>query len=226
MKITILTGYDRNMAELAELCLPSKKAWADRHGVKLHVLRDTHHPTDFPPEHGHPSFQKLRHIRWHLERNDVVFWMDADSVITNPDLDPKVICHASMNGPWAFAVSADYKTPREEHRPPWNRWSAGHAIWSSNANAFDLLDAAMARTEFMRSGLWDQDALQAVIDRAFHPWRPTVMPTRVLNSVLPGLTGNPDFDWHPGDFLCHFTGIGRDERAEVARRFIADHLPA
>lgn len=113
----ILTGYDRNMAELSELCLPSKKEWAYRHGVTLHVLRDTLW-SDYPKEHGHPSFQKLRHIRWWLERHDVVIWMDADSVITNPGIDPRTMAQKVIDlGCWPFAVSADYKRPKEDHHP-------------------------------------------------------------------------------------------------------------
>jgi hypothetical protein len=206
MKITILTGYDRNMAELAELCLPSKKAWADRHGVDIHVLRDA----DYPKEHGHPSFQKLR--------------MDADSVITNPDFDPRDI--VMEMGKWPFCVSRDYKAPEEDPRPWWNQWSAGHAVWSDWCDTFDLLDAAMARTEFAWSGLWDQDALQACIgiDGPNHLWRPQIEDTRLMNSVLPGLTGRDEADWQPGDLLCHFTGIRHEDRARVAREFIAANL--
>lgn len=226
MNMLILTGYDRNMRELAELCLPSKQAWADRYGVKLHVLRDNY-PTDFPKEHGAPSFQKLRHIRFWLERYDVVFWMDADSVITNQVANPFAMAQSVIDcGAWPFAVSADYKRPDEDHRPWWNQWSAGHAIWFDDSRAFSLLDSAMTRTEFMWSGLWDQDALQSVITHHGSQHRPQIHPTRSMNSVLPGLTGWDEADWQPGDFLCHFTGIDRDQRLDIARKFIAEHLPS
>ncbi len=219
MKLLILTGYDRNMAELAELCLPSKQAWADRHGVPLHVLRDG----DFPKEHGHPSFQKLRHIRWHLERNDAVFWMDADSVITNHHFDPARMAETCRSCDDFLTVSGDYKTPDEDPRARHNQWSAGHAIWQNEPRSFALLDAAMAKTCFAWSGLWDQDAMQAAIPGPGR-WAPTIKPTRYLNSVLPGLTGKPQFDWSPGDLLCHFTGIRYEDRVKVARQFIAKHL--
>jgi hypothetical protein len=217
MKILILTGYDRNMAALAELCMPSKRAWAARQGVPLHVLRDA----DFPAEHGHPSFQKLRHIRWHLDRHDAVVWMDADSVITNPEPDPRDMAQTVIEcGAWPWAVSRDYKAEDEDPRPWWNQWSAGHAIWFNDPRAFALLDEAMKRTEFAWSGLWDQDALQACIGDSAHPARPQIWDTRSLNSVLPGLTGRDDADWRPGDFLCHFTGIAYEDRVRVARDFI------
>ena len=59
MKPLILTGHTHHIAGIAEFCLPPKRAWAERHGCELVVLRDD----DFPREHGHPSFQKLRWIR-------------------------------------------------------------------------------------------------------------------------------------------------------------------
>jgi hypothetical protein len=140
MKILILTGYDRNMAELAALCMPSKREWAERHDVPIHVLRDTY-PTDYPRESGHPSFQKLAHIRWWLERNDVVWWMDADSVITNLDRDPRDLIDECSGVP--FAVSGDYKRQNEDARHWHNQWSAGHAIWFNDPRALDLLDEAI-----------------------------------------------------------------------------------
>lgn len=224
MKLLILTGYDQNMKELGELCTASKQAWADRHGVKLHVLRDTY-PTDYPKEHGHPSFQKLRHIQRHLVMNDVVFWMDADSIITNPENDPRQMAQFVIEtGAWPFAVSGDYKRPEEDDRPWWNQWSAGHAIWFDNRRAFHLLDEAMKRTEFAWSGLWDQDAMQACLNDLADGFRPQMHPTRFMNSVLPGLTGRKEADWQPGDLLCHFTGINYADRVAVAKKFIADHL--
>ena len=32
MDILVLTGYDDNMQELGNICLPSKRAYAERHG--------------------------------------------------------------------------------------------------------------------------------------------------------------------------------------------------
>lgn len=222
MKMLILTGYDRNMAELAELCLPSKQAWAKRWGVEIRVLKDTY-PTDYPAVYGHPSFQKLRHIRWWLEHYDVVFWMDADSVITNQGIIPQIMAQAVIDfGNWPFAVSADYKRPEEDPRPWWNLWSAGHMIWMKDPRSFQLLDAAMNRTEFMWSGLWDQDALQACLDGPEDCRGPQIRPPRALNSVVPGLTGWDQADWQPGDFLCHFTGIRHEDRVKVARTFISN----
>lgn len=220
MKTLILTGYDRHMAELAEICLPSKQAWAAEHGVKLRVLRDNY-PTDYPREHGHPSFQKLRHIRHALfsEGFDCVFWLDADSIVTSPVFRVEYIHRIrSMRH---LIVSKDY--PTDDDRPWWNRWSAGHMIWFRSDKSLALLDEAMSQSQFAWSGLWDQDALQSCIRSADDRRRPLILGARFMNSVVPGLTGNPDRDWQPGDFLCHFTGIPHDQRVKVARQFIADN---
>ncbi len=39
MKPIILTGHTSHIAPIAELCLPSKRAWADRHNVELIKLQ-------------------------------------------------------------------------------------------------------------------------------------------------------------------------------------------
>jgi hypothetical protein len=96
-------------------------------------------------------------------------------------------------------------------------------IWFPSDKTLELLDEAMTHSQFAWSGLWDQDALQACIRSEEDPRRPLILGTRFMNSVVPGLTGNPDRDWQPGDFLVHFTGIHHDQRVKVARKFIADN---
>lgn len=215
MNTLLLTGYDSGMKELGDLCLPSKMAYADRWDLDRVVLRDI----DYRFRDGRPSFQKLWHIKHYLFDlgYDVVWWMDADSVIANPEIDPRtLITYAHLT------VSNDYKPEIQDPRPPHLQWSAGHMIWTQSAAAKMLLSLAMKRTDFAWSGLWDQDALQAVVDQ--HRYlRPRTLPCHAMNSVFPGLTGTRA-DWQPGDLLCHFTGISPEDRPAIARKFIAENL--
>lgn len=221
MNMLILTGWDSGFDEVAGLCIRSKMEWAERYGIPLRILRDA----DYPPEHGHPSFQKLRHIRKALEEFGAVFWMDADSIITNPNFDPAASAKFEAQIGSHLLVSADYPAPEDDRRPSYNRWSAGHMLWIRDyaGKSFALLEDAIRHDSSKWGGLWDQDALQWACD--WNPTlRPRIIPERSMNSVVPGLTGNPKKDWKPGDFLCHFTGVRREERPAVIRNFIAQHV--
>lgn len=209
MKPIILTGHTHHIKPIAEFCLPSKVEWARRHGCELVVLVDD----DFPREHGHPSFQKLRWIREFVEgHGEPVIWLDADSLITNLSRDPASLLPMP---PYALSASLDYKIG---DRDGGRAWSAGNMAWMPTDSAFAWLDQAMKDEGARWGGLWDQDALQNCqpddVVEIRHP--------RIMNAVLPefGLEAS----WKPGDFLVHFTGIAPDDRLEAAKRFVDVHL--
>lgn len=208
MKPIILTGYTEEIREIAEICLPSKQAWAERHGCELIVLRDEH----FPKTQGHPSFQKLRWIYDTLAcRNVPVIWLDADSLITNLEVTPTNLLpfgHLSM------AASRDYDAAG---RPPHKAWSAGNTAWLPTRAVLDWLSAAQQDQVSRWGGLWDQDALQKT-----QPADVGVLLFRayVMNAVLPEVGGH-EAGWRPGDFLIHFTGLPQDQRPARARAFVA-----
>jgi len=208
MKPLILTGYTHHIKPIAEFCLPSKAAWAERHGCRLITLSDS----NFPPEHGHPSFQKLRWIRHHLENDEPVIWLDADSMITRPAIQPELLL---PQPPYILGVSRDYA---DGGRPEWLRWSAGNMAWLPHERSFEWLDKAMQNEGARWGGLWDQDALQSCQPAcAVQFYQP-----RFMNAVLPEF-GYPA-SWKPGDFLVHFTGIAPEDRLAAANRFVETHL--
>ena len=210
MKPIILTGHTHHVAPIAEFCLPSKRAWAEQHGCELIVLTNA----DFPVEHGHPSFQKLKWLSIHLSARLVpVIWLDADSMITNLDVTPESLLPGRI---YDAAASRDYS---DGGRPPDKAWSAGNTAWNPTINAMHWLDLAMCDEGARWGGLWDQDALQRC-----HPDGTLldIRPPRAMNAV------HPDFgleaSWLPGDFLIHFTGIAPEDRLKVAQEFVAKHL--
>jgi hypothetical protein len=216
MKPIILTGYTSHIAEIAEICLPSKRLWAERHGCELVTLTDSY----FPREYGHPSFQKLRWI-YHFLVADVggpqpVIWLDADVMITNLATNP---LHLLPVGTTWFAASRDYN---DAGRPPHKAWSAGNTAWLPKDGALAWLDKATQDEGARWGGLWDQDALQNCQDEMPFGVDMTLWLARKMNAVHPAF-GLPA-SWQPGDFLIHFTGIAPEDRAAEARKFIEEHL--
>ena len=209
MKPLILTGYTSHIKEIAKLCLPSKRQWADRQKHELVVLTDE----DFPRERGHPSFQKLFWIRQFLAgRGEPVIWLDADVMICNPSVFPSYLLPTP---PDFMRASLDYN---DAGRPPHKAWSAGNTAWMPTPEALAWLDQAMKDEGARWGGLWDQDALQACQpDEGV-----CVSPPRYMNAVHPNF-GLPA-SWQPGDFLIHFTGIAPEDRAAEARKFVEQYL--
>ena len=212
MNPLILTGYTRHIVELGRFLMNSKMRWANKHGLSFVNLGDSH----FPEERGHPAFQKLFWIRWHLEQsNKPVLWIDADSLITNMDVTPNDFCQCFPDKEGhCVAVSADYTDGGREVN---KQWSSGNMLWLNTAASKIWLDEAIHRTEYAWSGCWDQDALQATqMDKDLK-----IMPSRFMNSVHPELYVKAS--WKPGDFLCHFTGMPQEERLDSAKKFIKEY---
>lgn len=212
MKPLILTGYTSHIQEIAELCLPSKRQWAKRHGCDFLVLTDQ----DFPRERGHPSFQKLRWIHKILSRGEPIIWLDADVMVMNLNVTPESLL--PVGATW-FAASRDYN---DAGRQPHKAWSAGNTAWLPKDGALAWLDKAMQDEGARWGGLWDQDALQNCQDEMPLGVDMTLWPARKMNAVHPNF--GLEASWQSGDFLIHFTGIAPEDRAREARKFIDVHL--
>ncbi len=157
MKPLILTGYTHHIAPIAEFCLPSKQAWAKRHGCELVVLRDA----DFPTEQGHPSFQKLKWLSIYLSASlRPVIWLDADSMITNPEITPESLLPGRI---YDAAASRDYS---DGGRPPHQVWSAGNTAWNPTINAMHWLDLGCATRAHAGAGYGIRTRSSAAIPSA------------------------------------------------------------
>lgn len=70
----------RSFEGVMEMVAPNKKAYVRRHGydfIDASSLLDATRP---------PSWSKILAVKEHLSQYDLVFWNDADSAVTNPDI--------------------------------------------------------------------------------------------------------------------------------------------
>ncbi len=205
--LLVLTGWrgDGLWRQMGKLAASSWQAYADLHGFSFRCLGDA----DFPPGLGHPSWQKLRHLRAALGEFDRVLWVDADTVCTNHHIDIR------NHIPWDAAVtaSADWGGGRG--------WSAGVMAWTAGQEAISILDAAMGKVRYANKRQWDQDALHEVLGMEDATPRLRVLPRRALNAV-PSWThpqaGAAVEPWQPGDFLLHASGMALPERLRHLRQ--------
>jgi len=73
MKICILTIHSNEYKNLANITLPNKKEYCDKHGYDL----------IFYENFNHPQIDKTLFIYDTILKYDVVFWLGADTLITN-----------------------------------------------------------------------------------------------------------------------------------------------
>jgi len=209
MDILVLTGYDDNMKELGDICLPSKRAYAERHGYAFECVRD--YPKDV-----HPSWHKLQLLKERIDKYEAILWLDGDSIVTNPKHPLRLGAEYEV-----LLASADWcsDTDGEDEMP-----SMGNFILYNNGpEAQRWLDMAMAQTHFRNRPMWEQDAVQKCMreDEWFRS-KVTVLPRRMLNAVHPTCRPHgtpPGAPWQPGDFLIHLTGV--ENRIELAKEFAA-----
>jgi hypothetical protein len=206
-RILVLTGYDDAMAEVGDLCAPSRVAYAERRGYSYHCCRK------YEPG-SHPSWQKIRLLRDLLPGHEAVLWLDADTMVTNPEISVEGLAADDRH---LLYVSRDWTTCSAADEP--HHFSMGNFLLRNTPTTFAVLDLIESRAEWANVSLWEQSAIQAE-----HRENPAlrrvvrVMPRRVLNSVPYPDAVEP---WAPGDFLAHFTGIANHIRVELIQQMIA-----
>lgn len=217
MSTLVLTGYDDAMQELGDICLPSKRAYAERHGYAFECVRE--YPNDV-----HPSWHKLQLLKDRIDRYDAILWLDADTIVTNTAIrffyrSPST----AYDGPVLMA-SQDWCAPAEERPNRANGISFGNFILRNTPDTHAWLDMASQHTQYATRSTccWEQDSVNKCMRE--NPWfrsQVLVMERRALNSVhetceITGVIKAPD-PWQPGDFLIHLTGVSN--RIELAKQF-------
>jgi hypothetical protein len=209
MDILVLTGYDDNMQELGDICLPSKRAYAERHGYAFECVRE--YPKDV-----HPSWHKLQLLRDRIDKYDAIFWLDADTIVTRGSIK---IIPAPQGNP-VLSASADWcsDTDGPDEMP-----SMGNFILCNTDETQQWIDLAMQQVQFKNRPMWEQQAVQKCIKE--NHWfrnRVFIQPRRLFNAVHTTCTPHgkpPGAPWQPGDFLIHLTGV--ENRIELAKEFAA-----
>jgi len=202
MSVSILTGYDDSFAHIGDITTPAKKLYASRYFYNFECVRR------FEPS-THPSWQKLRLIYERFNSlaqiYDWIFWMDADGVLTNPDLS--VESHI-FNCPWYkgedFIASIDWS----EGSP----WNAGHFLIKNTHEMREFIKACLwHEEEWGNRAFWDQSAMQDHI----RPNLMALLPRRKLMAVPRACRDAAPEPWEPGDFIAHCTMDDQDARKRI-----------
>lgn len=200
-RIAIVSMWDGNQAELASITAPNKAAYCKRWGY--HWLPCT---SGFVPERP-VAWSKIPFIRDALENHDWVFWSDTDSLITNPGLPLSRL----IRGPGDLLITRDRVGYNSGsfllRRCPWT-FAFLDEVWN-------LPDTAAYRADYdvATDRMWENRAIDMLLNHWRHRSHARVVPQRRLNSYLPEHTAtDPSGAWRPGDFVLHLPGVANSIR--------------
>jgi len=208
MMTLILTAYTDEYSRLGAITAPRWKSYADRYGHRFHVARD------FPADR-HPCMHKLWHIMEWLPQTDMLFYVGADTLCTNPRMPLPVSL-----GRYEMAASLDWW--------PDARYVSTDALLIRNTPLMlALFKAASETTPYVSAGGYDLVALGTTFDaNPKYREKLIVLPRRRFQAV-PVECGFPNaicplsivVPWMPGDFIMHVTGIPLDKRLSILKRY-------
>ena len=202
---TIATGPHRALWDVTR---PTFERYAVRHGYHLDCR------SELPEVGGRPpAWAKLPLILEHLERHDLVVWVDADVVVVDPERD----IAADARG--RHAIHAVTHVIDGRHVP-----NAGVLVIRRAPHVRRLFEQAWHLVEYLHHPWWENAALIAALggdaDAGLVGDRQRRRARRVLgtlpkswNSVAPDPARDPAF--------VHFAGLPLDERLAGMRRLVA-----
>nr|XP_010918766.1 probable alpha-1,6-mannosyltransferase MNN10 [Elaeis guineensis] len=220
----------RSFRGVMEAVRGNKRAYAERMGYDFFDARRLVDPSR------PPSWSKILAVRSLLPYYDWVFWNDADTIITNPDISLENILNAAI-GHSDFQASPDLVVTED-----FNGVNAGVFFFRRSKWSEKFLDTWWNQTSFVRFGSTisgDNTALKHLISSLppkelknhvrtspmqclfnSYPWLPTWKNAyRLLSSPLKTWKGA----YSNGDFMVHLAGL--DEKKKWADR-ILDELRA
>ena len=189
MRVAIVTSVSANVAEMARLTVPNKLEYCLRHGYSL--VADNQ-PYD-------EAVLNTHYIASYFSRFDIVWTMDADTVITNMK---QRIEELPCLGP--------HMTVCEEGIVEWNRINCGSIVWRNTPETHALLNTIHERADHWRNmpcvwQTWLGHASTKPADLI------TVAPIGAFNSCVWNRPANARDEigghWKPGDFVYHPCGV-------------------
>lgn len=199
MRKILMSGYDEAVAPIGDLTSPLMESYAREIGCEFILHRKY-------PEDVHPVWQKAIFILGALRKADRVLWLDADTIITNPDyrlpanLSPGLHC------------SQDWRLDQGLRD-----FSLGNVF--ATKEAIRVYEHALHQKHWADKPLWEQSAMREVqynpeIAHLIHV-HPRTMFNAVPNEIAPDVAE----PWRPGDWLCHLTGVSIDRKVQLFEKY-------
>ena len=201
MKIAIVTWHSIVYKELADITLPNKKYYCQRHGYDLRYV--------FDEERKLRGWDRIRMVFVLLPEYDAVMWMDCDAVFTNHAIPIESLLTPETN----FVCATDI-----------NGLNTGTFIAVNKPITAQFLYVVMtAGPSLTRGHHWgEQEAMIRLLTGPPYENFATIVPQNAMNSYINAEQGWPatfDGNWREGDWIMHMAGIPLERKLPLAAEY-------
>jgi hypothetical protein len=201
MKTLLFTGFNDAYRALGDLTVPPMLSYTSRHGFDFKCYRT-------PIIDDIPNAIYWTGVCGAIEAfgcgYDRVVYLDADQMITNPDIVPQV-------AETGVAISKDWGADAVE---PWYFSMCG---WIAHKNSAILfIKALQLEPDFREKSFPEQAPMQHLYRMV--PWVPPMVQVhsrRMFNAVPKEVDPTVQEPWQPGDFAAHLTNLPLEKRIEL-----------
>tara|TARA_R110000824_G_scaffold113755_1_gene263754 strand:+ start:818 stop:1537 length:720 start_codon:yes stop_codon:yes gene_type:complete len=215
---------DDTVESVFDVTLPSKQKYSKLHGYDIMCLRsfgvDNSIPSDDRFNNPTRDLGFIRVIRClqMLNHYDIVFWIDADSLITKPSLSVDQILGGSDR---VLTASHDWSTK--------SYVSAGNFILQRTENLQKFIDVFCSlgphypEEQSTFNAIFNNPELSSLINLLDHKFLNSV-PTREMYGV--SWDGRRDIisSWTNDSFLLHLTGVENRTRHDILKKYFGEFL--
>jgi hypothetical protein len=206
VRIALATYNSEDYQELANITLPGKVAYCQRHGYDL--ISGIHQGVE------NIGWDRIHVVANWLPKYDAVMWIDCDAVITNLT---KPLTDLFQQGD-QFLITADLYGI-----------NTGTFIAMNTPLTHQFLYAVRyAGPQLVKGHHWgEQEAMIRLLSMPPYDKLARFLPQNKMNSYLNAKMGRPDWfmgNFQPGDFILHLAGLFINEKLEAARFYAANAI--
>jgi hypothetical protein len=233
-KVLIVTGCETNgdteWQNVFDLSLKSKYNYANIHGYDLYIVKNF--PIDPYGIFNKSEIGFLRtvltlEINKHSQANkqyDYIFWLDADTIITNPSYNIEYFVDGSTHQDNCYYASYDWGSNAKN----FGLFNNGNWIIKTGDSAHSLYTAFL---EIAKNFPNEQEALNFLHRTKEYNRFFSILEKHFLNSVpnyehLVESRNNQTIDtpWQIGHFLCHFSGLSNTQRLYIINKYYKNFI--
>lgn len=213
MKWVVISTYSPKIGDLYEITCPNKEAYCERHGYKFEVIHFSDDVRDRKIEVGYGLgfLALLKRVRHLLNEGFGVMQIDADAMITNPEIriEDRIVY------PDAVVVARE--------PIPYCAMNGGVVLMNPCALAIDYVSLLISKWDE-----WKENPLAPqgwVCDHLDHPTIQAalrIVDPADMNAIPEERDGFPHMVagelWKPGDWIAHCYGMSLEKKIEWAKK--------
>ncbi len=200
MKIAMVTlSEGDHCRQLADLVRDNKRAYCQRYGyefIEFHETLDPHRPA---------AWSKILAVLRVLPNFDWICWCDSDTLIWDPGLGLRRFCSMHLDELLVFQDDSV-------------GLNSGVFLARNDPRTFQFLAKAYDQTQFNAHFLWEQIAIQHLLENSPHRIPHTRLPMVGATAALQSIYNFHSPPWS-GLFL-HVAGMRSDHRLDVMERLV------